>query len=103
MAPVRARRLLCLLHPVFLAALEHGEIPLDYPNVFIDRGAAKPAQVMPSASFTEMGPIRFERTTSSLSGTRSNQLSYEPGLVLPAAASRVRSKLTRQKNHQRCC
>lgn len=25
-----------------------------------------------------MGPIRFERTTSSLSGTRSNQLSYEP-------------------------
>ena len=28
-----------------------------------------------------MGPIRFERTTSSLSGTRSNQLSYEPGTV----------------------
>src|SRR5687768_13290236 len=26
-----------------------------------------------------MGPIGFEPTTSSLSGTRSNQLSYEPG------------------------
>jgi hypothetical protein len=29
-----------------------------------------------------MGPRRFERPTSSLSGTRSNQLSYEPGILL---------------------
>lgn len=27
-----------------------------------------------------MGPIGFEPTTSSLSGTRSNQLSYEPAV-----------------------
>ena len=27
-----------------------------------------------------MGPTRFELVTSSLSGTRSNQLSYEPDL-----------------------
>jgi hypothetical protein len=27
-----------------------------------------------------MGPTRFELVTSSLSGTRSNQLSYEPVL-----------------------
>ena len=31
-----------------------------------------------SADFTSMGPTRFELVTSSLSGTRSNQLSYEP-------------------------
>ena len=28
----------------------------------------------------QLGPTRFELVTSSLSGTRSNQLSYEPGL-----------------------
>ena len=28
-----------------------------------------------------MGPTRFELVTSSLSGTRSNQLSYEPGFL----------------------
>ena len=35
-----------------------------------------------------MGPRRFERPTSSLSGTRSNQLSYEParaGRISPSA------------------
>ncbi len=37
-----------------------------------------------------MGPRRFERPTSSLSGTRSNQLSYEPGLATKSVAfSRV--------------
>src|SRR3954462_15723580 len=33
-----------------------------------------------------MGPTRFELVTSSLSGTRSNQLSYEPALALGGGA-----------------
>ena len=39
-----------------------------------------------------MGPSRFELLTSSLSGTRSNQLSYEPGSIHipgPVCAGRV--------------
>src|SRR5687767_2214386 len=36
-----------------------------------------------------MGPTRFELVTSSLSGTRSNQLSYEPGCVRAAVIGRV--------------
>src|SRR5258708_947403 len=47
-------------------------------------------QVKWSASFTKMGPTRFELVTSSLSGTRSNQLSYEPancGFIRPAAVA----------------
>lgn len=39
-----------------------------------------------------MGPSRFELLTSSLSGTRSNQLSYEPG-TLPVGLSSRPSKL----------
>jgi hypothetical protein len=35
-----------------------------------------------------MGPRRFERPTSSLSGTRSNQLSYEPYRRHPPAIDR---------------
>lgn len=38
-----------------------------------------PRELSISAS-ESMGPIGFEPTTSSLSGTRSNQLSYEPGV-----------------------
>ncbi len=34
-----------------------------------------------SLRHSSMGPRRFERPTSSLSGTRSNQLSYEPGKI----------------------
>ncbi len=36
-----------------------------------------------------MGPTRFELVTSSLSGTRSNQLSYEPGDHFAAGNSKA--------------
>ena len=42
-----------------------------------------------------MGPRRFERPTSSLSGTRSNQLSYEPALagrISPSAKPAIGSR-----------
>ena len=43
-----------------------------------DRQRQKPCKSLIRKAL-EMGPRRFERPTSSLSGTRSNQLSYEPG------------------------
>jgi hypothetical protein len=42
-----------------------------------------------SARLSEMGPTRFELVTSSLSGTRSNQLSYEPALPPTAIAGQA--------------
>src|SRR5208282_2698526 len=43
-----------------------------------------------------MGPTRFELVTSSLSGTRSNQLSYEPGSRTASICSKGQEILGRR-------
>ena len=47
-----------------------------------------------------MGPTRFELVTSSLSGTRSNQLSYEPDNAKRFSSFRHRPKLARRINQR---